>query len=101
MGEGGLLVREGEIIQYISFQRGAMVASGDRPSPTEAAAETEAPPRRRGCGGVLSPVGGIQRGREAPPLKSPYNSLRHACGVTPPSKREAGPLSEGAVTAAP
>ena len=32
--------REGKTILYISFQRGAMVASGDRPSPTEAAAET-------------------------------------------------------------
>ena len=43
MREDGLLVREGEIILYISFQRGAMVASGDRPSPTEAAAETKLP----------------------------------------------------------
>ena len=38
--EGTALAREGEIILYISFQRGAMVASGDRPSPTEAEAET-------------------------------------------------------------
>ena len=37
------LAREGETILYISFQRGAMVASGDRPSPTEAAAETKLP----------------------------------------------------------
>ena len=41
--EVGLPQREGEIILYISFQRGAMVASGDRPSPTEAAAETKLP----------------------------------------------------------
>ena len=41
--EGAALAREGEIILYISFQRGAMVASGDRPSPTEAAAETKLP----------------------------------------------------------
>ena len=33
---------------------------GHRLGPTEAAAETEAPPRRRGYGGVLSPVGGYK-----------------------------------------
>ena len=53
--EVGLPQREGEIILYISFQRGAMVASGDRPSPTEAAAETKLPPLEppvgRGSGG--------------------------------------------------
>ena len=53
--EGAALAREGETIRYISFQRGAMVASGDRPSPTEAAAETKLPPLEppvgRGSGG--------------------------------------------------
>ena len=42
--------------------RGVLVPSGHRPGPTEAAAETEAPPRRRGFGGVLSPVGGCKGG---------------------------------------
>ena len=41
--EEAALAREGETILYISFQRGAMVASGDRLSPTEAAAETKLP----------------------------------------------------------
>ena len=42
-GRVAFLYGRGKIILYISFQRGAMVASGDRPSPTEAAAETESP----------------------------------------------------------
>ena len=36
--------------------------SGHRLGPTEAAAETEAPPRRRGYGGVLSPAGDTKGG---------------------------------------
>ena len=44
----------GKIILYISFQRGAMVASGDRPSPVSVATSVgpgRAPPGRRTRGG--------------------------------------------------
>ena len=41
--EGTALAREGENYSIYLISKGAMVASGDRSSPTEAAAETESP----------------------------------------------------------
>ena len=61
--------REGKTILYISFQRGAMVASGDRPSPVHPFGTPSV-----GCltGGTPRPGGvlGGQRGA-CPPLKIP------------------------------
>ena len=66
--------------------RGGLVPGGHRPGPTEAAAETGAPPRRRGYGGVLSPVGGIQRGG-----LPPFENITPGQLPTPVSPAGSGP----------
>ena len=82
--------------------RGVLVPGGHRPGPTEAAAETGAPPRRRGYGGGLSPVGGykgamVASGDRPSPTEaaaetlSPFEKKNNRKTIPPLTREHLGP----------